>query len=524
MSQTSSFWQPSEQQYKRFVWVCMGLGAFFRLFHYFSNRSLYTDEAYLANNLLVRSFGELTQPLDTAQHAPLFFLWVQKFNLLWAGNGELALRLFPLVVGLVALLLFEKLLKVFRVGKVGSMVGFVAFAFSHPLVYYSSESKQYIVEVVCTILGLLMYFRFRNTTLRRDYILYGLGGVIILWFSYSSLFGLVSIGMVHCWQLLRHKQWVQLRIFVVIYASWGISFLLNYLLIIAPNSLQSGEIQSMWLDAFAPFPPTSVADLKWHFITLFSLFDYPLGLNWSFLPPYVPYYFTFAVFALGAMIVGARVLYNRSRAELLLLLLPVGLTYLASAFGKYPFSERLMLFAVPYFFVLMAIGAQQLYQMLVQKWPKAVWFVLLLMVMAPMISAVKDVAYEKEFGGWKRREMKAAISFLKKHKKNQETLYINHIASALPYYNQVQGLHWTYQMFTIDEVPPVNEREILKQIYLTKQQSDTFWIVVAGDSEMDKTATPLTHKQAFIYFFDTHFQKLQQFRAKGMYTAQYQFR
>src|SRR5690606_12042987 len=54
------------------------LGIVLRLRQYFANRSLWVDEASLALNIINRSFGGLTQPLDYNQGAPVGFLFIEK--------------------------------------------------------------------------------------------------------------------------------------------------------------------------------------------------------------------------------------------------------------------------------------------------------------------------------------------------------------------------------------------------------------------------------------------------------------
>jgi hypothetical protein len=48
----------------------MLLGLALRLRPYLANRSLWMDESFLALNIMERSFGQLTQPLDHLQGVP----------------------------------------------------------------------------------------------------------------------------------------------------------------------------------------------------------------------------------------------------------------------------------------------------------------------------------------------------------------------------------------------------------------------------------------------------------------------
>lgn len=66
-----------------------------RVWHLLGDRSLYIDEARLAINIGMRSFVGLAQPLDLEHVAPVLFLW--------AGMGELSLRLVPFLAGIAML-------------------------------------------------------------------------------------------------------------------------------------------------------------------------------------------------------------------------------------------------------------------------------------------------------------------------------------------------------------------------------------------------------------------------------------
>src|SRR5689334_23171439 len=87
------------------IWAVL-FGALVRLVQYASNRSLWSDEAMLALNIVDRSYLELLKPLDYNQAAPPLFLWLEKLAVQLLGNNEYALRLVPLTAGLIALAAF----------------------------------------------------------------------------------------------------------------------------------------------------------------------------------------------------------------------------------------------------------------------------------------------------------------------------------------------------------------------------------------------------------------------------------
>src|SRR5262245_65978294 len=86
-------------------WFLIMLGVILRLRQYLVNRSFWADEASLAFNLVTRTFSGLTQPLDYHQGAPIGFLFIEKLAILLLGNNEFAMRLFPLLSGIIAIYL-----------------------------------------------------------------------------------------------------------------------------------------------------------------------------------------------------------------------------------------------------------------------------------------------------------------------------------------------------------------------------------------------------------------------------------
>jgi len=169
-------------------------GFLLRLRQYLTGRSLWLDEAMLALNIVNRRFGDLFKPLDYDQGAPIGFMLVEKIFSLIFGTNEFSLRLFPLMVGLGSLWMFYLLLKHFT-HDAGLWIGLALFAFNPRLIYYSSEVKQYIVDVAMTILLLLIAMPLFQQPSRKRFATLTLIGLLALWFSHPSLFILAGIGL-----------------------------------------------------------------------------------------------------------------------------------------------------------------------------------------------------------------------------------------------------------------------------------------------------------------------------------------
>src|ERR1700690_2882296 len=118
--------------------TAISVGAVLRLLGYFGNRSLWFDEAALAINIIERPLSALFRPLEFHQGAPAGFLALEKLAASLLGPGELALRLFPLVCGLLTVLWTARVAQLYvSPGAVPLAIALVAV--NPSLVYYSSE-------------------------------------------------------------------------------------------------------------------------------------------------------------------------------------------------------------------------------------------------------------------------------------------------------------------------------------------------------------------------------------------------
>lgn len=376
----------------RISWLLLGFGLVIRVLQYLSNRALWADEAKLALNLVNRSYGELLQPLAHDQIAPVGFLWAEKAAIQLLGQTEYALRLVPLVSGIVSLGLFYLLLRglldgtlpsaapVFTRSDLDSLdskdkvecsrafihsltlspialpIALALFVCLHDLVYYASEVKQYSSDVAIALLLTVLLLRVRQPKLgRRQVLVVTLAGAIALWCSHPAVFVLTGVelsyagpALVQAWRNrqrnvshLTHRGLVMhWRKRLLMYGGWGLSFAAFYGLTLY-NHPTEGTLTTSWDYTF----PESWLDLDWLFYALKRFFRNPLRF------PDVVDEVAIALFVLGCV-----ALARRSMGRLGVLVAPVGVTLVAAYLQKYPFRDRLVLFLVPFFMVMLAIG------------------------------------------------------------------------------------------------------------------------------------------------------------------------
>jgi hypothetical protein len=307
------------------------IGSALRLAQYMANRSLWLDESYLALNILHRSLGQLLEPLDYGQAAPLAFLIVEKLVTQIFGSSEYALRFFPLLCGIASLFLFYNVSKRL-LSPHGVSIALALFAVAWPLIYYSSELKQYSSDVTIALLLYLLtlYILQQDRLSIFAFALFSTTSSVTLWFSHPALFVLAGIAVGLILHRIAHPQWVSPTMIVLMLSIWVINFSLIYFISLGQLS-HSKLLLDTWADTFMPLPPRSLSDIQWFFNSFFSLFEMPILADSTPLGPPLS-----GLAALG-FIIGCRSLFPTMKFTLFVL--PIILTLLASGFQKYPFYE-----------------------------------------------------------------------------------------------------------------------------------------------------------------------------------------
>lgn len=314
-------------------------GVVLRLRQYLTGRSLWVDEAMLALNIVNRNFLDLFKPLDYDQGAPIGFLLVEKtFNLL-LGRNEYALRLFPLILGLLSLVIFYLLLKRFTRGT-SLVLAFALFALNPRLVYYSSEVKQYIADVFVVILLLLIGMVYFEHPSRKGLGFLTIAGFFALWLSHPSLFLLAGIGVTLSLSHLQRRDFTNLGLVT----GMGIFWLANvgFLYTLTLGDLQSNSyMRAYWQGAFAPMPPWSNWGWYWS--------SFKANADSLFAVTFAP------MLLLISMLAGWAVLFKRKQESAAVITWMMFFILLASSLSLYPSLERMVLFLAPVGILLIGI-------------------------------------------------------------------------------------------------------------------------------------------------------------------------
>lgn len=391
---------------KIFIWIVIGVGLILRFRNYFSNRSLWADEAALALNIIEKPIPELLfRPLQYNQASPPGFLFAEKGLVNLLGTGELILRLTPFVAGVLSLFLFYKIAKKWiSFGAVPLALLF--FAVSGRLIYYSAELRPYSADVLIAQLLFLMIFTMEMSGASFwRWILFSIGGVIAFWFSYPAVFTLASGGSCLLVDALRKKQPGRFLNLAGICLAWLTSFVIYYFYVLS-GATDTGTFQSVWVNYFPPGQLNPLLYLEWIRKIIFKTLDFFYGQS--------------AFAAIPFLAVGGYSIYRRSKKNFLMMIAPLCFTLAASAFHQYPISGRLLLFFAPVLICFTAEGvASAFLEMKGRAGRVGVLLLAGLLLVGPFRNAASIL---KAPSG--REEIKPVMAYIQKNISNQDKIFV----------------------------------------------------------------------------------------------------
>jgi len=408
--------------------IILGIAVLLRFIQFVGDRSLWLDESMLALNIVSRSFMELFKPLDYFQVAPIGFLVLEKSLVGLLGNNEFALRLFPFVCGISSLFLFWYVAN-YSIRKNGVLWALCLFGFSKYLIYYSAELKQYASDVAITLAlyCVTIYVRQKEGFKTRYIFVYGAAGAISIWFSLPCAFVLAGVGTsLFVFSGLK-RDWQRASWLALSFLFWVVSFGVYILIYTSDISYNLGLQRTYWQNAFMPFPPLSISDVKWFADKFFGILQNPLWLTFN---------------GIGALcfLCGGVSLFEENKEWFFCLLGPIFTALLVSGFQLYPFTSRLLLFVVPCFYIFIGHGLSFIWEKL-QHISKMIYVILLfLLLMHPVYFATHQLITMKPNKAVVRENIKPVINYLKEHKRQGDLVYLFDMSQfAFKYYAERYG-------------------------------------------------------------------------------------
>lgn len=331
--------------------IGLAAGIALQLRQYLHGRSLWIDEANLANNILARPVAGLFGTLDGDQAAPPGFLLAVKLATRLFGTSEWALRLIPCVAGVAALVALYALAR--RWWKPWTVALAMALAaVNWNWIRYGNECKQYATDALAALVVLHAADAFARGRLRAP--TFALLGALLVWCSHPAILMLAAAGttlLTTCWRSRPRPAIVALALCG---AAWLASFAAVYLLTVVPVRANA-YLQGYWAAGYLPHPwqwETTWAWLQhaareWAMLTVREAGGNDLLARTSR-----------ALILLAGIASMASLCIGRRRLPALLLLATVGVTLAAAALQAYPFSGRLLVFLVPCSILLVAAGME----------------------------------------------------------------------------------------------------------------------------------------------------------------------
>lgn len=329
----------------------LALGIAARLVRYLLNFPLWGDEAFVAVNLLGRSYRELVQPLVYNQIVPLMFMWAELALAETLGYSEYALRLLPTVAGIAGLLLFWRFLREhFDVRSSVLALGFLAAAY-YPI-RHGAEVKPYSTDLFIALLLLWLagdLLKHPRSLLRWALLL--LAGPAALWWSYPAAFVVGGAGLTLLALGIRQRSRGTVLAAILFGVASAGSFWLCFTLYAKAHSVaaasQGLNAIQMWDAAFPPLARPWL--LPWWLIEshIGNLLAYPVGAKNG------------GSILTAVLVVVGSIRLARARPLLLMLLLsPLPLNLLAALLQKYPYGStvRISMYMAPAFCTLAGCG------------------------------------------------------------------------------------------------------------------------------------------------------------------------
>ncbi|MFB2838646.1 glycosyltransferase family 39 protein [Floridanema evergladense] len=511
---TSKVQQKTNKFINQLAFLAIAFGIIIRLAQYISNRSLWGDEAYIALNIVDRSYLELLQPLDYDQAAPPGFLWIEKLAVQLFGNNEYSLRLFPLIAGIVSLLALYQIGK-WTVSAIALPISLILFScLKYPL-YYATEVKQYSSDIMVGLLLCLLLIPLRDRILKKSKVfLLGFLGIVAMWFSHTAIFPLGGVELACLITSSPQKRKAIVINRLPAYLIWLIGFALYYLFIIS-KSIKNESLQSAW----SPEYPKSIFDILWLLDSIGRFFHKPLG-----------FVGVADGIAILAFIIGGITLYRSNRINLLILISPILATLTATYLHKYPFRTRLILFLTPYFILIIAEGAAFLLSQLnIAKFNQTkrrnYVGILGVIISCSLILPASFQAGKYLFQPETKYELRPVIAYIKAHQQPNDVLFGDGggASAQLEYYAGKYG--YSKSQYVLGYNDFLKKEEISDQVWSNFQKQfnqlqnqPRVWFLFSGIGLKDKRAEIVEPR------LDRIGQKITYFEQPGAFTYLYQLK
>ncbi len=433
------------------------LGIGLLLYQYIYNRSLWLDESMLALNIVDKSFGDLLQPLEYSQVAPILFLLIEKTFTVVFGNNDLALRIFPLLCSIGSLFLIYYLTRSLTGHKAVAVIVLFILACTPYFIYYSSEVKQYATDLFIMLLLYTITFTSNNFLNKYRITALSVMGALAVFLSNTSVIILAIAGTAILYQYIRQRKLISpllIPLFI-----WGIFFLINYFLFIKGHPTEA-IMKSYWQFAFMPLSPFPTAPAGWLNTRVQQIFNELLPGNGS-----RELCILFVVLYLTGI---ALLLLNKKIKIAYLCLAPIAIHLILSALKFYPFDLRLILYQTPLYIIVISFAIYHM-SLIFKK------HVVIQKGLIVLILACFSFALFNKFP-LKNEEIKPIIQQINQADQPDYTLYVYRGAwAAYEYYKKIGYVQFHPKQTIMGESPDASK--MMEHMAHFKDVSGHIWLL-----------------------------------------------
>lgn len=477
------------------VALLVAAGVVLRARQYFADRSLWLDEAYLALNIIGHGPGDLLGVLDYNQGAPPGFMLVEGM-LSAASRDELWLRLPAFAAGIATLCLIVPVARR-SCSWPARALACALVALSPALVYYGTELKQYAVDVAASLVVVLAALWVRERPTRGRAAAAAAAGVVSVLCSHAAVFTAAGAGVVLAGLAVAARRPLRVRLGAVVVA-WAVACAVS-----AADALRtvSSVRDSYGSPSSGGFVSVTGADggLAHSIVRFGSSMTADLGL-----PSGSPGFWIVTVPAWSIGLLGFAFAARRRLVPSLILIAPVVVTFITSAFGQYPLSDRAMLFLAPSAALFLAEGIAALAGVLPTVGRVAVVLMAAIAVVGyPVRSDVRALAHPTQ-----REELRPVLGEVAQSWRPGDALYLQYAAQyAARYYFECGCSGVTFPWPTrvapggkaqwspaLRSSPPVYVQPYLKRDWagylalLRALPPGRVWIVVSHSADAEESA------------------------------------
>lgn len=391
--------------YSALLGMIILLGVLLRLKGLLINPSMGHDECALAWNIKFKNYADFFGILRFMQMAPPFFMIATKITTKIFGFSDTSLRILPFLAGIGSIIAFYFLS--LRTLKLTSCVLWATFFFSIniQLINYSFEFKPYNFDVFFTIICLIFFIDLNLEKLSiKKAVFYGTLLALVPWCSFVSVFIIIG-GFLNL--LIKNKikpDWPKKTALILPIIISSLVYLKLYLI----NNYTGTHMVNYWQNNFVTANP------------LFFLYLLVENIRYFFFP------IQYILFSLILLIWGIKLYAQEKSSFLNISIISFVLFIIASFFHIYPFFNRLVLFLIP-IFLLLIIKPLDLASF-DKKFKLFIILFLLFFTLCPqIISTYKYIHTQSISKGEHPREM---MGYMVKNLKINDVIYVNDLSNT----------------------------------------------------------------------------------------------